>query len=480
MNPSKQGTDKNQWSEWSSTSSASNRGEEFAEQQRYHAQHGLTVAAIPSYHDSFPRLADHTYRDFSTYIKDGNRIEKHKKSDRNFPARLHAMLSSEQYSHIISWMPHGRAWKVINKELLVEEAIPKFFGQSKFSSFTRQLSGWGFKRLHQTGQDFGCYYHECFLRGHPRLTVLMRRVPKGQGKATPNMHSEPDFYLIAKQYPLENSADALKKENEKVLRLEATSECEDNYNPLLTRKAAAPNMESISQQHQWDPFDQEVDSTHSTHREAAPEAAVNQYDAGNTNQSNKHSSQSHSFASAGVDTKEDEEQAESDVHEAMKYDPFPYQKQSGPGSYHDRGYSDPFPVSNYQLGPHIGYSMHPAHYEANMNRHYGSNVNQYAAFASQQAADAYYYPQPHHSQSQQHDVHSDKQASNYDYWRRHPYSYYNNHYSTQGVVRGDNQEPHEAYTAQLHYPGQGGVCDQEQLLLPSFKEKEEEGSKPQS
>ena len=152
MNPSKQGTDKNQWSEWSSTSSASNRGEEFAEQQRYHAQHWLTVAAMPSHHDSFPRLADHTYRDFSTYIKDGNRIEKHKKSDRNFPARLHAMLSSEQYSHIISWMPHGRAWKVINKELLVEEAIPKFFGQSKFSSFTRQLSGWGFKRLHQTGQ----------------------------------------------------------------------------------------------------------------------------------------------------------------------------------------------------------------------------------------------------------------------------------------------------------------------------------------
>ena len=69
----------------------------------------------------------------------------------------------------------------------------------------------------------------------------------------------------------------------------------------MTRNAPAPNMESISQQHQWDPFDQEVDSTHSTHREAAPEAAVNQYDVGNTNQSTTHSSQSHSFASADVD-----------------------------------------------------------------------------------------------------------------------------------------------------------------------------------
>ena len=146
MNPSREGTDKNQWSEWSSTSSASNRDEEleFAAQQRYHA--GLNVAAMHNNHDSLPRYADHTYHDFSTYIKEGNRIEKHKKSDRNFPARLHVILSNEQYSHIISWMPHGRAWKVKNKELLVEEVIPKFFGQSKFASFARQLSGWGFKR----------------------------------------------------------------------------------------------------------------------------------------------------------------------------------------------------------------------------------------------------------------------------------------------------------------------------------------------
>jgi len=151
---------------------------------------------------TLPRYADHTYHDFSTYIEDGGRIEKHKKSDRNFPARLHAILSDEQYSHIIAWMPHGRAWKVLNKKLLVDEVIPEFFGQSKFASFTRQLSGWGFKRLHQTGPDFGCYYHECFLRGHPRLTVLMRRISPGRGKATPNMHSEPDFYSIAKQFPL--------------------------------------------------------------------------------------------------------------------------------------------------------------------------------------------------------------------------------------------------------------------------------------
>jgi hypothetical protein len=125
--------------------------------------------------------------------------------------------------------PHGRAFKVLDKKLLVEEAIPKHFGQSKYPSFTRQLSGWGFKRFQKMGPDFGCYYHECFLRGHPRLTILMRRIPSGQSKSTPNTNEEPDLYVIAEQYPLEKSADVARK------------------------AAAAPDMESLSN-HQWDPY----------------------------------------------------------------------------------------------------------------------------------------------------------------------------------------------------------------------------------
>ena len=50
--------------------------------------------------------------------------------------------------------------------------------------------------------DFGCYYHPCFLQGHPRLTILMRRITPGQGKATPNAFEEPDFYATAKKFPL--------------------------------------------------------------------------------------------------------------------------------------------------------------------------------------------------------------------------------------------------------------------------------------
>ena len=105
---------------------------------------------------------------------------------------------------LLSSQPHGRAWKVLDKRLLVEEVIPKYFGQTKFPSFTRQLSGWGFKRLLGAGPDFGCYYHECFLRGQPRLTHLMRRIAPGtgRGRSAPNALGEPDFYAISKRFPL--------------------------------------------------------------------------------------------------------------------------------------------------------------------------------------------------------------------------------------------------------------------------------------
>ena len=70
------------------------------------------------------RQVDHTYRDYSIFKPEsplGNRDEfdQGKKLDSNFPAKLHAILSNPEYAHIISWMPHGRSWKIMDKELLL-------------------------------------------------------------------------------------------------------------------------------------------------------------------------------------------------------------------------------------------------------------------------------------------------------------------------------------------------------------------------
>lgn len=47
---------------------------------------------------------DHTYRDYSRYLQEGGKVARHKKSDTNFPAKLHEILSTPEFSHIITWM----------------------------------------------------------------------------------------------------------------------------------------------------------------------------------------------------------------------------------------------------------------------------------------------------------------------------------------------------------------------------------------
>jgi len=120
-----------------------------------------------------------------------------------FPAKLMEVLDRPDMDTIITWMPHGRAFIVLQPQQLRDNVLPRFFKQTKFMSFTRQLNLWGFKRITK-GDDSGAYYHELFLRTRPRLAMLMRRQKiKGTGiKLTPNPETEPNFYKISEKRPL--------------------------------------------------------------------------------------------------------------------------------------------------------------------------------------------------------------------------------------------------------------------------------------
>ncbi|KAL3790011.1 hypothetical protein HJC23_011367 [Cyclotella cryptica] len=65
---------------------------------------------------------------------------------KNFPAKLHQIVSTPQYHHIIGWLPHGRSWVIRNKELLVSVVLKDHFSHGNFESFNRQVNLWGFKR----------------------------------------------------------------------------------------------------------------------------------------------------------------------------------------------------------------------------------------------------------------------------------------------------------------------------------------------
>ncbi|CAB9526848.1 stress transcription factor A [Seminavis robusta] len=115
-----------------------------------------------------------------------------------FPERLYKMLRDaepDKFENVVSWQPHGRCFIVHDPKAFVEEIMPKYFRQSKLTSFQRQVNLYGFRRL-TAGTDRGGYYHQLFLRGRPDLHRRMVRMRvKGTGcKSAASPATEPNFY----------------------------------------------------------------------------------------------------------------------------------------------------------------------------------------------------------------------------------------------------------------------------------------------
>lgn len=82
-----------------------------------------------------------------------------------FPAALHDIISDESNSDIITWLPTGKAFLIMDKKRFAQEIIPRHFPQMvKFTSFTRKLARWGFQRIPR-GPFIGSYYHASFIKG---------------------------------------------------------------------------------------------------------------------------------------------------------------------------------------------------------------------------------------------------------------------------------------------------------------------------
>jgi hypothetical protein len=95
---------------------------------------------------------DHSYKDYSNVpIQQGVIVDSSitlpvwHTSAALFPAKLHEIVSNPEYERIIAWRPHGRSWKVKDRELLVRVVLKKHFNHSNYESFNRQVNIWGFK-----------------------------------------------------------------------------------------------------------------------------------------------------------------------------------------------------------------------------------------------------------------------------------------------------------------------------------------------
>jgi hypothetical protein len=124
----------------------------------------------------------------------------------SFPLKLQRILDkleADGNSDVVSWLSHGRAFQVRDPDRFVDELMPQYFNQTKYSSFQRQLHMYHFERI-TAGPDKGAYHHPKFLRGHPELSVKMHRTRvNGKGTRRPgNPDTEPNFYAMHPMPPI--------------------------------------------------------------------------------------------------------------------------------------------------------------------------------------------------------------------------------------------------------------------------------------
>jgi hypothetical protein len=108
------------------------------------------------------------YRDFASVPEDQEAETAQSQANRSlessirvqkFPVKLYAILGQKEFSDIITWMPHGRSWKVLKPNLFESLVMPLFFEYSNYHSFNRLVNAWSFRRI-SSGPDRGSYYHE--------------------------------------------------------------------------------------------------------------------------------------------------------------------------------------------------------------------------------------------------------------------------------------------------------------------------------
>lgn len=99
----------------------------------------------------------------------------------SFPVTLYEMMQdsiAQNFEDIVSWQSPvpgiASSFKVHSTNRFVAEIMPRYFKQTKFKSFQRQLNIYNFQRVHD-GPNRGGYYHAYFVRHAPELLKLVSR-----------------------------------------------------------------------------------------------------------------------------------------------------------------------------------------------------------------------------------------------------------------------------------------------------------------
>jgi hypothetical protein len=135
--------------------------------------------------------------------KEGGKVREVRQS---FPCKVYDMLQnadSQDFRFIVSWNAEGSGFTVHNKDLFTSKIVPKYFNQTKYKSFQRQLSLYGFQRI-TMGKNRGLRYHEKLLRGSRQFCREMKPIaykPRG-----PETRENQAKQAISNAYPKAGSS----------------------------------------------------------------------------------------------------------------------------------------------------------------------------------------------------------------------------------------------------------------------------------
>lgn len=83
-----------------------------------------------------------------------------------FAEILMGLLFDDEYSNIVTFLPDGLSFGIINAKVFADEVMPKVLGIRTFSSFVRKLHRWGFERiLEKKTHDVDVFRHHLFRKG---------------------------------------------------------------------------------------------------------------------------------------------------------------------------------------------------------------------------------------------------------------------------------------------------------------------------
>lgn len=99
----------------------------------------------------------------------------------NFPAKMHAILSRQELTHIVAWLPHGRSWQILKPgefELIV---IPQVCSTLPFAllCFAYELMLLFHTQTHHSLIQTLCLIRTCSILNTPNMPALSVRPMDG-------------------------------------------------------------------------------------------------------------------------------------------------------------------------------------------------------------------------------------------------------------------------------------------------------------